>query len=121
LLLQRLEAGEFEGQPVFVFIDDGGELGEARVASQLEQLVRIARDGSLRVIAATETSAARGLGIGWIRELRKEGHGLLLQPDLAADADILSARLPRRTTAPSTPGRGFLVSRGVAELVQVAS
>jgi S-DNA-T family DNA segregation ATPase FtsK/SpoIIIE len=120
-LLQSLEAGELDGKPVFVFIDDGGELSESTVVSQLEQLVRISRDGSLRVVAATETSAARGIGIGWIRELRKEGHGLLLQPDLAADGDILSARLPRHVTAALTPGRGFVVSRGVAELVQVAS
>ena len=120
-LLTALESGELDGQPVFVFVDDGGELNDAMVVSQLERLVRVGRDGSLRVVAAVETSAARGIGLGWVRELRKEGHGLLLQPDLASDGDILSARLPRRVAAPLSPGRGFVISRGAAELVQVAS
>jgi S-DNA-T family DNA segregation ATPase FtsK/SpoIIIE len=120
-LVQSFESGELDGQSVFVFVDDGGELNDAMALSQLERLVRVARDGSLRVIAAVETSAARGVGLGWVRELRKEGHGLLLQPDLAGDGDLLSARLPRRVPAPLGPGRGFLISRGTAELLQVAS
>ena len=89
-------------------------------SSQLERLVRAGRDSSLRVIAAVETGSARGIGNGWIRELRREGHGLLLQPDLAADGDLLATRLPRRVPAPLTPGRGFLVVRGSAELIHVA-
>jgi S-DNA-T family DNA segregation ATPase FtsK/SpoIIIE len=75
----------------------------------------------LRVVAAVDTTGARGVGLGWVRELRKEGHGVLLQPDLAADGDILSARLPRRVAVELRPGRGFLVTRGTAQLVQVAS
>jgi S-DNA-T family DNA segregation ATPase FtsK/SpoIIIE len=120
-LVENLRAGVTEGPPVFVFIDDGGELNEAMVVTQLEQLVRLARDSSTRVVAAVETSAARGMGMGWIRELRREGHGLLLQPDLASDGDLLSARLPRRVSAPLVPGRGFVVQRGSVALVQVAS
>ncbi len=119
-LLEGVEAGGPDGQPAFVFIDDGGELNEARLVTQLERLVRVARDSSLRVIAAVETGSARGIGNGWIRELRREGHGLLLQPDLAADGDLLAARLPRRVSVPLTPGRGFLVVRGSAELIHVA-
>jgi S-DNA-T family DNA segregation ATPase FtsK/SpoIIIE len=120
-LVGRVEAGDFDLQPAFLFIDDGGELTDAMVVTQLERLVRRARDTALRVVAAVDTTGARGVGLGWVRELRKEGHGVLLQPDLAADGDILSARLPRRVAVELRPGRGFLVTRGTAQLVQVAS
>ena len=120
-LLERLEAGELDEAPSLLFIDDGGELADAMSVTRLERLVRVARDSSLRVVASVEAGSARGIGIAWIRELRREGHGLLLQPDLAADGDLLAARLPRRVAAPLTPGRGFLVVRGVAELIHVAS
>jgi DNA segregation ATPase FtsK/SpoIIIE, S-DNA-T family len=119
-LVAQLEAGESQERWMFVFVDDGGELGEAMVANQLERLVRVGRDGAVRVVAAVETGSARGLGLGWIRELRRDGHGLLLQPDLAADGDLLGVRLPRRVAAPWGPGRGFAVCRGAARLVQVA-
>jgi S-DNA-T family DNA segregation ATPase FtsK/SpoIIIE len=119
-LLERLEAGEFQAARAVLFIDDGGELADTMSVTRLERLVRLARDSSLRVVAAVEAGSARGIGIAWIRELRREGHGLLLQPDLAADGDLLTARLPRRVPAPLMPGRGFLVVRGSAELVQVA-
>jgi S-DNA-T family DNA segregation ATPase FtsK/SpoIIIE len=108
-------------EPAFLLIDDGGELSDAMLAVQLERLVRIGRDGSLRVVAAVETGAARGIANSWIRELRREGHGLLLQPDLSADGELLAVPLPRRVAAPSAPGRGFLVARGSATLIQVAS
>ncbi len=119
-LLREAEDGTLESRPTFLVIDDGGELAEATVISNLERLVRVGRDSRLRVIASVESAAARGIGVGWIRELRREGHGLLLQPDLAAEGDLLGARLPRRVAAPLVPGRGFLVRSGEAELVQVA-
>lgn len=118
-LVRRMEAGESHPEPTFVLVDDGGELTEAATIAHLERLVRLGRDGNVRVVGAVESAAARGIGLGWIRELRREGHGLLLQPDLAADGDLLAARLPRRTSAPMVPGRGFLVRTGVAELIQV--
>jgi S-DNA-T family DNA segregation ATPase FtsK/SpoIIIE len=120
-LLERLEAGELGTTPSVLFIDDGGELADAMSVTRLERLIRVARDSPLRVVASIEAGSARGIGIAWIRELRREGHGLLLQPDLAADGDLLAARLPRRIHVPLTPGRGFLVVRGAAELIHVAS
>ena len=107
--------------PVFLFIDDGGELADPLLSAKLERIVRAGRDGGVTVIAGVETSSARGIAIPWIREIRKDGHGLLLQPDLLTDGDLLGARLPRRVALPMGPGRGFVVARGVAELVQLAS
>lgn len=120
-LLEQLEAGEFVSVPSLLVIDDGGELADAMVVTRLERLIRLARDSPLRVVASVESGAARGIGNSWIRELRREGHGLLLQPDLAGDGDLLAARLPRRVSTPLIPGRGFLIAKGAAQLVHVAS
>jgi S-DNA-T family DNA segregation ATPase FtsK/SpoIIIE len=83
--------------------------------------VRRGRDGSLRVVAAAERQAAQRAFSGWLRELRKDEHGLLLDPDIDVDGDILGTRLPRRSNPVFPPGRGYLVERGVVELVQVAT
>jgi S-DNA-T family DNA segregation ATPase FtsK/SpoIIIE len=83
--------------------------------------VRRGRDRDVRVVAAVERQAAQRAFGGWIRELRKEEHGLLLSPDPDVDGELLAVRLPRRTTPVFPPGRGYLVARGTVELVQVAS
>ena len=70
--------------------------------------------------AAERVGAQRAFG-GWLRELRKDEHGLLLDPDTDTDGDILGARLPRRSNPVFPPGRGYLVDRGSVELVQVAT
>jgi len=56
----------------------------------------------------------------WSRALRQPRNGLLLQPNLTADGDLLGVRLPRRLAVPLVPGRGFLVTAGETALVQVA-
>jgi S-DNA-T family DNA segregation ATPase FtsK/SpoIIIE len=82
--------------PVLVVIDDGEELADSLGAAPLENVVRRGRDLELRVVAAAERSAAQRAFAGWLRELRKEEHGLLLDPDLDVDGEILGTRLPRR-------------------------
>ena len=52
--------------------------------------------------------------------VRQSRSGLLLQPDLAADGDLLGVRLPRRVPVAMVPGRGFMVENGTATLVQSA-
>jgi S-DNA-T family DNA segregation ATPase FtsK/SpoIIIE len=82
--------------------------------------VRRGRDLDVRVVCACERQAAQRAFGGWLRELRKEEHGLLLAPDADVDGDLLAVRLPRRTNPVFPPGRGYLVERGAIELVQVA-
>src|SRR5581483_1178818 len=72
------------------------------------------------VLAATRPDDLRGAYRHWLHDLRRARTGLLLQPDLAADGDLLGVRLPRRTCTPMRVGRGFLVLDGEARLVQVA-
>jgi S-DNA-T family DNA segregation ATPase FtsK/SpoIIIE len=116
-LLAQLEGDEL-GR-AFVFVDDGGELTDPVSTAKLERLVRLGRDSKARVVTSVEMGAARGIGVAWIRELRREGHGLLLSADPIADGDLLGMRLPRSVVAPA-PGRGFLVRPGSAQFIQVA-
>jgi DNA segregation ATPase FtsK/SpoIIIE, S-DNA-T family len=104
-----------------VVIDDGDELAESLAAPALETVVRRGRDVGVRVVCACERQAAQRAFGGWLRELRKEEHGLLLAPDADTDGDLLAVRLPRRTNPVFPPGRGYLVQRGKLELVQVAA
>jgi S-DNA-T family DNA segregation ATPase FtsK/SpoIIIE len=118
-LSQQLETGPRE-RPLVVVVDDAEELAESLGAAPLESLVRRGRDLDVRVVAACERTAAQRAYSGWLRELRKDEHGLLLMPDTDVDGEILGARLPRRTNAVYPPGRGYLVVRGSLTLVQVA-
>jgi S-DNA-T family DNA segregation ATPase FtsK/SpoIIIE len=119
LRLGELVAAGVE-RPVLIVIDDGDELAESLGAAPLETVVRRGRDLPIRVLAASERQAAQRAFSGWLRELRKEEHGLLLDPDPDVDGDILGTRLPRRSNPVFPPGRGYLVERGQVELVQIA-
>jgi S-DNA-T family DNA segregation ATPase FtsK/SpoIIIE len=120
--LAQMAAELDEGdRPLFVLVDDGDELAETIGASSLEQLVRRGRDVPVRVVVAAETQAVMRAYGGWLREMRKDEHGLLLDPDLDVDGDLLGVRLPRRSNPVFPPGRGYYVYRGSLELVQVSS
>ncbi len=72
------------------------------------------------VVAAGRADALRSLYSHWTRTVRASRVGLLLQPDVDVDGDLLSVRLPRRTTTAIGPGRGYLCAGGEVDLVQVA-
>jgi S-DNA-T family DNA segregation ATPase FtsK/SpoIIIE len=113
--------GDDQGEhATILFVDDAVEFAEPTFVNAMLRLVRAARDGGMTIVAGVDRTGARGVLAPWVGELRKDGHGILLQPDLLADGELLSAPLPRRVAAPLVPGRGFLVARGTATLVQVA-
>jgi DNA segregation ATPase FtsK/SpoIIIE, S-DNA-T family len=103
-----------------VVVDDGEELADGLAATALAGIVRRGRDHGVRVVAAVERQVALSSFSPWLIELRKEKYGLLLEPDLSVDGDILGVVLPRRLTVAFPVGRGFLVDRGSFELVQLA-
>jgi S-DNA-T family DNA segregation ATPase FtsK/SpoIIIE len=103
-----------------VVVDDVSELADTAAQTPLETILRRGRDVNVRVIAACERDSVRGFQ-PLFRELRKDGNGLLLEPSLDMDGDILNVRLPRRVAGQWPPGRGFLVGHGGAVLVQVAA
>jgi S-DNA-T family DNA segregation ATPase FtsK/SpoIIIE len=102
-----------------IVVDDVSELADGPHAAALELILRRGRDVNVRVLAACETGQARGFS-AVLRELRKDGNGLLLEPSLDMDGELLGVRLPRRASLQFPPGRGFLVTGGLPVLVQVA-
>ena len=97
-----------DARPLVVFVDDATELAEGLAAApSLDALLARSRDEEIRLIAAAETNAAQRLFGGWLRDLRTEGRGLLLTPNVETDGDLLGVRLPRRGRGPFPPGRGF--------------
>jgi S-DNA-T family DNA segregation ATPase FtsK/SpoIIIE len=106
--------------PLFVVVDDAGELADGAAATPLEAILRRGRDVNARVIASIESAAARGFS-AWIRELRKDANGLLLTPDTDLDGDLLAVRLPRGRSRNFPPGRGYLVGGGQIVHAHVAS
>ncbi len=105
--------------PMLVVLDDAGELAESHVASTLETLIKRGRDAHLRFVMSIETGQARHYA-AWVREIRKDGRGLLLDPSLELDGELLGARLPRRSNAVFPPGRGYVVIDARVALAQVA-
>lgn len=104
--------------PIVLVLDDGHELADSNADQLLGTIARRGRDVDVWLIGAAETAAAHRSYGGWITEVRKERSGLLLQPDPDIDGDLLGARLPK--SRGGSPGRGFLVGRGVIQQVQVA-
>ncbi len=104
---------------MLVVLDDAGELAESHAASSLEMLIKRGRDSHVRVLASLEAGQARHYA-AWVREIRKDGRGVLLDPNLDLDGELLGVRLPRRSNAVFPPGRGYVVIDGRVVLAQVA-
>jgi S-DNA-T family DNA segregation ATPase FtsK/SpoIIIE len=105
---------------ILIVVDDAEEMLEGTVATQLATIVRGGRGSGVHLMAAAEMRSASRAYAGWLPDLAKGRHGLLLQPPPDATADILGATLPRRSGRPLPPGRGYYIRRGSVELVQVA-
>ncbi len=110
-----LELATSAGGHWFILVDDAGQVAEAPAIADL-----LDARPELHVIAAGRTSAMRGTFGSWIRTVRTSRTGVLLQPDLPGDGDLLSVKLPRRITTPLVTGRGWVVSGGDGELAQMA-
>jgi S-DNA-T family DNA segregation ATPase FtsK/SpoIIIE len=118
-LAGRLAAGNEER--LVAIVDDGLELAEGAAASSLDALIRRGRDATVRVVAAVDLAGAQRVFGGWVRDLRTERNGLLLQPQGEGDGELLGVRLPASRGGPLPAGRGFLVERGGLTLIQVAA
>lgn len=73
----------------------------------------------VHVIASGRVDALRSAYGHWTRDLRASRLGIALHPD-PEDGELLGAVFPRRRRTWTTPGRGYLVVDGRAELTQVA-
>jgi S-DNA-T family DNA segregation ATPase FtsK/SpoIIIE len=79
-----------------------------------------ARTTQLLVVAAGRADDLRGLYSHWTKTVRKSRAGVLLQPNIDYDGDLLGGTLPRRAPVPVTAGRGYLCSGGTVEFLQAA-
>lgn len=109
----RLERG-----PVLLLIDDAERFddGDQGIAS----LLATERPG-LCVVAAGRSADLRSAYSHWTRTVRKARCGVLLQPDVDYDGELLGVTLPRRSPVALTVGRGYAASGGAVRLVQTAS
>ena len=100
-----------------VLVDDAELIEDSggRIASLLGAALP-----NVHVVAAANADALRSMYGHWTSTLRRSRAGLLLQPALERDGDLLGASLPYRVHVTMPPGRGFLVCGSQVELVQVA-
>ncbi|PZF55386.1 cell division protein FtsK [Curtobacterium sp. MCSS17_008] len=109
----RLERG-----PVLLLVDDAERFddGDQAIASLLSS----ERPG-LCVVAAGRSADLRSLYSHWTRSVRKSRCGVLLQPDVDYDGELLGVTLPRRAPVALSVGRGYAASGGAVRLVQTAA
>ncbi|MFL4479901.1 FtsK/SpoIIIE domain-containing protein [Paeniglutamicibacter sp. ORCA_105] len=105
----RLERG-----PVVLLVDDAErfEDSDASLANLLASGQRVC------VIAAGRSADLRALYAHWTKTLRKSRCGVLLQPDVDYDGELLGVTLPRRAPVAVTPGRGYLCVGGTPAFIQ---
>ena len=75
----------------------------------------------LHIIAAGRSDDLRSMYSHWTKTLRKARAGVLLQPNVDYDGELLGVRVPRTSLVPLTVGRGYLCLSGTASLVQTAA
>lgn len=108
----------FERGAVFLLIDDAERFED--VDQSIAGAVTSGQPG-LCVIAAGRAADLRGLYSHWTKTLRKSRLGVLLQPDVDYDGELLGAALPRRAPVALTVGRGYIGVGGQLALVQSMS
>jgi S-DNA-T family DNA segregation ATPase FtsK/SpoIIIE len=103
--------------PTLVLVDDCDSLDDN--GGRLAQLLSAGRP-DLHLAAAGRADVLRTMYGHWSQVLRRSKAGVLLQPNLELDGELLGARLPRRLATDLPAGRGFLVGDGRVEMVQIA-
>ena len=106
-----------DGSPQLVLVDDADDLTDKSGA--LLRLIRERRP-NIRVIGAGRADALRSMYGHWTQELRRSRQGIALRPQADVDGELWHTALPRHDPPVHTPGRGYLITDGGVELVQVA-
>jgi S-DNA-T family DNA segregation ATPase FtsK/SpoIIIE len=105
--------------PTAVIIDNAELLMEGSGDAAQRSLARVGRDVPVRAVVALEVRALRRYS-EWVGELRESRHALLLNPDVTSDGEPFGVGPMPRPLRPWPPGRGYLIRRGQATLVQIA-
>ena len=123
-LLRSAGSATAEGVPTLVCVDDVNDVLDApdgdQIERMLEQLVATGRSAPVRVVLAGENDAMGRAFSDLVTRVRAGRTGVLLCPDPDVHGSLLHTELPRRAELPMCPGRGWMVSGGVARAVQIA-
>lgn len=109
----RLEKG-----PVILMIDDAERFEDAD--QSIANLISSNLPG-LVIIATGRSADLRTLYSHWSKTVRKARCGVLLQPDVDYDGELLGLTLPRRAPVAMVQGRGYACVGGTATLIQSIS
>ncbi len=118
-LREAVDFREFDAAPMVIVIDDGQDLSDSAAEMDLDTIARRGRDVGVYLVGAAESTSAHRAYSGWIPEVKKDRHGILLQPDPDMDGDILGIQLSR-SSRNFPVGRGILGALGVAAPIHVA-
>jgi S-DNA-T family DNA segregation ATPase FtsK/SpoIIIE len=85
----------------------------------LDRWIAKAGPGRHAIVAGRNDGIRRQYGM-WTQKVRDGRCGVLLVPDHELDGDLLGVALPRQHRMTPVPGRGYLVSDGALDGVQLA-
>jgi S-DNA-T family DNA segregation ATPase FtsK/SpoIIIE len=106
-----------DASPHLILVDDADDLTDPGGA--LLRLIRQRRP-NIRVVGAGRADALRSMYGHWTQELRRSRQGIALRPQVEVDGELWHTPLPRHGPPGLPPGRGYLISDGGVELIQVA-
>jgi len=118
-----LEAAlEEVGTPCVVLVDDADLLAQVPAADAvLRRVVATGKDRGLGLAAAATPETFVQAMVGWIGDARRLRQGVLLNPQSAAEGDVIGARLPpNQLRRPARPGRGYTADPASGGLLQIA-
>ncbi|MCU4184691.1 FHA domain-containing protein [Acidiferrimicrobium sp. IK] len=103
--------------PTLLLIDDAEGVDDQ--GGRLAQLLAAGRS-ELHIAIGGRADVLRTQYGHWTQTVRRSKAGVLLQPNLDYDGELLGARLPNRLHISMPPGRGFVVADGRVGLGQMA-
>ena len=112
---QELETLETPERGLLLLVDDAELI---TVEAGLRRLLG-ERSPRVRVVAAGSSDVIRSLYGHWTQDLRRSRIGCALRPSDVSDGDLWHTQLPRNRHQSFPAGRGYLLARGRAELVQL--
>jgi S-DNA-T family DNA segregation ATPase FtsK/SpoIIIE len=105
----------FEGRTLLL-VDDADTIPDG--LGVIDRFIAKAGPGRHLIAAGRNDGVRRQFGL-WTQRVREGRCGVLLVPDHELDGDLLGSPLPRQHRMAPLPGRGYLVSDGRMEGVQL--
>jgi DNA segregation ATPase FtsK/SpoIIIE, S-DNA-T family len=111
-------AASANGRPIAIFVEGAPDFINTVADVPLQDMLKVALDHGVFVVGEGETSALAGSYP--LQQLVKSYRtGIALQPDQVDGTTLFKTGFPRANRADFPFGRGFYVSRGKAQVVQL--